>query len=84
MKKKPFFFPKIACESPKYALKGSKYTINRCKNYLSCFKSAFCVFWHFPLLNLAFSAHWHLATLNENSDSEQATGRRRGERRKPR
>jgi hypothetical protein len=27
------------------------------------FKLGFGVFWHFSVLNLAFSGHWHLATL---------------------
>jgi hypothetical protein len=27
---------------------------------LEFFKSTFGVFWHFSVLNLAFSGHWHL------------------------
>jgi hypothetical protein len=61
-KKNQFSFPKTACESPKYALKGLKSTTHRGKNYFAFFKSAFGGFWHFFVLNLAFSAHWHPAT----------------------
>jgi hypothetical protein len=60
---KIFLFQKIACESPKYALKSSNSTIHRVKKRIAVFKSAFDVFWHFFMLNLAFSGYWHLATL---------------------
>jgi hypothetical protein len=42
--KKTFSFPKIACESPKYALKGSKSTTHRGKK----------IIWRFLNRRLAF------------------------------
>jgi hypothetical protein len=32
-------------------------------NFFAFFKSAFGSFFHFCMLNLAFSGYWHLATL---------------------
>jgi hypothetical protein len=45
-----------ACESPKFALKSSKSTTHKGKNYV-------VFFWHYFVLHSAFAGKGHLATL---------------------
>jgi hypothetical protein len=71
-----------ACKSPKYALKSSKFTTHRGENYFEFFKSAFGVFWHISVLNLAFSAHWHLATLLQSTTQVRQNGERKQTRKR--
>jgi hypothetical protein len=46
--------------------------------------TALAFFWHFSVLNLAFSGHWHLATLTQRSSqiSSQLSSQEEKERKK--
>jgi hypothetical protein len=53
---------------------SSKSNTHRGKSYLAFFKAAFGFFLRFSGLNLAFSSHWHLATLPACTTLNRAQG----------